>query len=685
MKARIYAVILCVLFAVFVSSCGGKSKNIPVGDTKTEPEPKAWNPETIAVYPFEVQDSEAKLSGVEVANLLTNRLLDMPGLKIVERDKLESILSELGLATSDLADKETQIAVGKLLNAQYIVFGTTNKTVSLMTARVVQTETGQNVTGLDAPYKDDIKSIQAFVQPLREKLTVLLQPAEGGPAQTTARTTQVEVTGTATIIDEDLAAAKTLALKDAYAKAVAQGAGVKLIRETQVENFQLVRDKIFSESVGYIAAYDILKENPAPPVYEVDVRATVSRAPLSDVEKLELLVKYLFGKPRVAVFVDAEANGEPLPDSRIRVIEGLIVSRLQQAGFSVLDPQTVEERKKELAESPDDEEAARIGSLLNAEVVIRGSFSTSVTSRLEELNGKKLLAPMITATSTGAYRVVNAETADLLYTFTHEKLLERSAQKGYGVTEPGATAQSLENFAKASADGLIMGFAAKLGDPVQLQLQVQNASLVQAEELEQQIVEMPEEVVTPPLKDMVYEDNIANYEVKTPSKKTFQKKLRTVQPQLIPVKSEFTTIVMKYGEDEPAPRRDSAENKNNSTDMTPPPQPYTGVVIDAAGLGLGEVTYPKIYYRGDNDETALLYGSQKLSRPGEHVEFWAAWTNTVEAAKAHPLVKGNPLVIRAVMLENKALIVNAADAQKINALEPEHHFLEQGKVVIVHD
>jgi len=682
MKARGF-IALCVIFTIAITGCGGKSKPVPVEEIQPAQAPEAWNPQAIAIYPFDVRDSKSKLSGIEVTNLLTNRLLDVPGLKIVEREELERILSELGLAVSDLTNNETQLAIGKLLNAHYFVFGTTNKAVSLMTVKVVQTETGLTVTGLDALYNDDVKSVQAFAPLLQAKLATLPSTAQRMGTSTGARTSEVEVTGIATVIDDDLAEAKTLALKDAYAKAIEQGSGVKLVRETQIENFQLVRDKIFTESVGYVAAYDILRENSDPPVYEVDVRAVVSRAPLSDVEKLELLVKYLFGKPKVVVFVDGEAGGTQLSPSRVSVIEGLIISRLQRAGFSVLDAQTVAERKKELAASPDDEEAARLGSLLDAQVVIRGSFSTNVSDRIEEVGGKKLLVPVITATTTGTFRVVNAETADILYTHSHENLLERSAQKGTGTTESAAVAQSLENFVKSSADGLIIGFAGHLGDPVQLQLQVEEATLAEAEAIEAQIEEMPEQVVVPPTKDLVYQDEIATYEVRTPSKKRFQKKLQKAQPQLIPIKSEFTTVVMRFASDEPT---EAGNQDTQPVDVVrTPTKPPTGIIIDTTGLGLKKVTYPKVYYRSENDELTLLYGSDQLNRPTADVEVWATWLNDVEAAKATANVRGNPLVIRATMLENKAVIVRAQDAQKINALEAEHRLLQQGLVVIVHD
>ena len=120
---------------------------------------------------------------------------------------------------------------------------------------------------------------------------------------------------------------------------------------------------------------------------------------------------------------------------------------------------------------------------------------------------------------------------------------------------------------------------------------------------------------------------------------------------------------------------------------------YTGLIINASGLDVKQVLFPRIYYRdGDGFDTQatqpkdykLLYGDETANRPGEAVEIWAAWTQTLNDAKAHNLVKENPLVVQAIGVSGSGdSVISAEAAEKIESLEKEYHFLQQGKVVIV--
>jgi len=115
-----------------------------------------------------------------------------------------------------------------------------------------------------------------------------------------------------------------------------------------------------------------------------------------------------------------------------------------------------------------------------------------------------------------------------------------------------------------------------------------------------------------------------------------------------------------------------------------PEKPYTGIVIDASGLDVKEALYPKIYYR-DDDANKLLYGDVSKNRPGEQVDMWAGWAKTLSDTKTDSKVEDNPLIILqdVGVSENGDPVINAEAAKKIESLEKEYHFLEQGKVVIV--
>jgi hypothetical protein len=125
------------------------------------------------------------------------------------------------------------------------------------------------------------------------------------------------------------------------------------------------------------------------------------------------------------------------------------------------------------------------------------------------------------------------------------------------------------------------------------------------------------------------------------------------------------------------------EALKEAKETQPTEETYTGLVVNASGLNVKQVLFPRIYYR-DGDNYKLLYGDETANRPGEMVELWAAWTQTLSDAKAHHLVKGTPLVVQAIGVSGTGdAAINVEDADKIESLEKKYHFLEHGKIVII--
>ena len=77
----------------------------------------------------------------------------------------------------------------------------------------------------------------------------------------------------------DLAVARETALADALRNAVRQGAGVNIVSESKVKNFQLEYDRVFSHSLGYVKKYSVLEQtyDTAKKVYQVRIRAEVDK------------------------------------------------------------------------------------------------------------------------------------------------------------------------------------------------------------------------------------------------------------------------------------------------------------------------------------------------------------------------------------------------------------------------
>lgn len=118
----------------------------------------------------------------------------------------------------------------------------------------------------------------------------------------------VTADGVAAIIDGNKAIARDEALKDAQRKAIEGAVGAMISSETAVQNFQLLSDKIYSQSQGYIKSYKVVSEGAEDAtLFKVTIQATVGTEGLkNDLGALGLLMQRV-EKPRV-LFMIAEQN-----------------------------------------------------------------------------------------------------------------------------------------------------------------------------------------------------------------------------------------------------------------------------------------------------------------------------------------------------------------------------------------
>lgn len=83
--------------------------------------------------------------GKAVASMLTTELMGRPGLRVIERHQLQDLLMEQKLALSGRVDEGTAVEIGKLLGAQYMIYGqvTSIATQLRMDMRAVDVETSE--------------------------------------------------------------------------------------------------------------------------------------------------------------------------------------------------------------------------------------------------------------------------------------------------------------------------------------------------------------------------------------------------------------------------------------------------------------------------------------------------------------------------------------------------------------
>ena len=141
----------------------------------------------MAVLPFKVQDPDAEEHqlGRVSSELLSSRLAQNPSIIQVERDRLDSVISEIKRSERGELSKDGAVSVGKLLGASNIVLGSISASGAdyLITARIVDSETGRIVTAADQIFpKAGMVAISEDVVEVKSKLGVAVRSAvfQGG-------------------------------------------------------------------------------------------------------------------------------------------------------------------------------------------------------------------------------------------------------------------------------------------------------------------------------------------------------------------------------------------------------------------------------------------------------------------------------------------------------------------------
>ena len=114
--------------------------------------------------------------GKGIADLLITDMAGNPAMRVVERDRLQSILQEQDLVKSKSIDPQTAVKLGKLLGAAYLVTGgfmSDGKGTLLVTSRVISVETGAITNPLKLQSKGD--DVLGLIAQLSTKLNTELK------------------------------------------------------------------------------------------------------------------------------------------------------------------------------------------------------------------------------------------------------------------------------------------------------------------------------------------------------------------------------------------------------------------------------------------------------------------------------------------------------------------------------
>lgn len=283
------------------------------------------------------------------------------------------------------------------------------------------------------------------------------QPIPSTGSAQSGDTQLVAATGIGALIGGDRAKARDDAIQDALRKVVEQAVGTMIASETLVENAQVLSDKIYSKTSGYIQHHEIVlgSEKIQPDAVEITVQARVKLGSLE--QDLEGIVWLLRGlqRPRTMVLMEEQnfvANSAGKDTSiSVNTAESVIRETFVSRGFDVVDQATVKRniaRDKALAAERGDVAAARaLGLQFEAEVIVVGKAIASQATLDPEtariLGGMKSYQANITGTA------IRVDTGSIL--------AQMGPMRGKAVHINSLTAgtQAIQNATAPLADGLM--------------------------------------------------------------------------------------------------------------------------------------------------------------------------------------------------------------------------------------
>jgi hypothetical protein len=272
---------------------------------------------------------------------------------------------------------------------------------------------------------------------------------------------QVIASGYSTISESD-------AVRAAQRAAVEQGIGVFIRTESQMSNFELVRDDVLSTSQGYVTSSDIVESKAEGGEFRVKIRAMVSLEQIkNDLMAMDILLDAM-ARPKLLILIDESGLDASMGDNRLA--EAALNRVFLEKGFDLVDANQLEalsaqeqERQRLLA----DENAARSIALTSgAQYLIMGKATAENAGEAFPGSGIQSIQVNISA------RVIQAQTGRML-----GSVIERGVSAHISALS-GAT-KAFEQAALAAADNYLVNaiteaFQDALNNGLAIKLKIQN-------------------------------------------------------------------------------------------------------------------------------------------------------------------------------------------------------------------
>ena len=265
----------------------------------------------------------------------------------------------------------------------------------------------------------------------------------------------VQAQGTAAIHKGFVDIARDRAISDAERRVVEQAVGVMIKSETLVENYQVISDKILSQSKGYIQSYEVISEEREGDTYKVTIQAKVSTGQLkNDLDAIHLIIARK-SRPRLMMLFSEKAQKDFMA-------EASMVKYFLSRSFKLVDSETVrknleDESLKNLAADP--QVAVRIGHRFGADVIVLCSVETSSNPfKVGDIE-------MYSNSATVSAKVINVDTSNIITTGSETKRLP--GIKGF-IQLP--TEQASEMLARKLMDAIVRQWSSELTNWVEVKL-----------------------------------------------------------------------------------------------------------------------------------------------------------------------------------------------------------------------
>ncbi|MDI9369829.1 MAG: hypothetical protein GX181_04065 [Synergistaceae bacterium] len=158
-------------------------------------------------------------------------------------------------------------------------------------------------------------------------------PAIPARAQAEGELIKVEAEGFAPIKGGDKSGAREAAKRSAYRDALEKALGAHVTGITEMRDFEVVKDKVFSQTTGLVKQFDIVREKVGDDgILHITAICHVARVALDGV--LGPAVLDALGNPRVMVLLDERIEDKP---SFLSTAESEVMRVFEKAGYLLVD------------------------------------------------------------------------------------------------------------------------------------------------------------------------------------------------------------------------------------------------------------------------------------------------------------------------------------------------------------